>query len=75
MFDGVGEIINPDGTEYKGTFKSGQFDGHGQYKFATGEVYDGGFKMGQLVGNGTITTKDGIVKKCVCEKGLVKIVE
>jgi hypothetical protein len=52
------DIILPNGDQYQGEFKSGQFHGQGKLVFVRGGFYEGEFTQGRMTGKGTLVDSD-----------------
>jgi hypothetical protein len=49
---GNGEYTHPDGTHYKGEWRSGKKHGFGTYEFGSGNKYEGDFENDLMHGRG-----------------------
>jgi len=57
-----GTYTSPDGTQYVGEFKDGNYNGQGTLTFRYGQKYVGEWKDGKQNGQGTMTYPDGTVE-------------
>ena len=58
---GRGTMVYPDGTKYKGTFKSGRRSGQGTYTYSDGGSYTGEWQDNLRNGKGTDTFANGVI--------------
>ena len=59
--NGRGTMVYPDGTKYKGTFKSGRRSGQGTYTYSDGGSYTGEWQDNLRNGKGTDTFANGVI--------------
>ena len=59
IWNGQGTYTLPDGREYVGGFKYGEYNGQGTLTWFNGDKYVGKFKDGLQNGQGTFTFSDG----------------
>ena len=63
---GEGTYTSPDGTKYKGEWRSGKKHGTGMYEYGSGNKYEGDFENDLMHGRGVFIGKRYIYIECVC---------